>query len=77
MAKAAQCKTMTDTSLDKIMNKQEIIKRLNELYEPAAVQNWLNKRNKVFKARPIDLLDSGKFDQIESMIVELEHGLPN
>jgi len=52
------------------MNKQETIARLNELFDPAAVQNWLDKHNKVFNARPIDLLDPGKFEQIE-------HGLLN
>lgn len=59
------------------MTKQELISRLNELFDPATVQNWLNKHNKVFNARPIDLLNSGKFEQIENMIVELEHGLLN
>lgn len=59
------------------MTKQELISRLDELFDPAAVQNWLNKHNKVFDARPIDLLNSGKFEQIENMIVELEHGLLN
>lgn len=59
------------------MTKQELISRLDELFDPADVQNWLNKHNKVFDARPIDLLNSGKFEQIENMIVELEHGLLN
>lgn len=59
------------------MTKQELISRLNNLFDPAAVQNWLNKYNKVFNARPIDLLDSGRFEQVERMIVELEHGLLN
>lgn len=59
------------------MTKQEAISRLNKLFDPAAVQNWLDKHNKVFNARPIDLLDSGKFEQIEQMIIEIEHGLLN
>jgi hypothetical protein len=59
------------------MTKQETITCLNELYDPAAVQNWLNKHNKVFNARPIDLLNSGDFERVESMIIELEHGLLN
>jgi len=59
------------------MSKQELISRLDELFDPAAAQNWLNKHNKVFDARPIDLLNSGKFEQIENMIIELEHGLLN
>ena len=59
------------------MTKQEILSRLNKLFDPAAVQNWLNKHNKVFNARPIDLLNSGRYEQIERMIIEIEHGALN
>ena len=57
--------------------KQKLISELTSMFGQPAVEKWLVEYNKVFGARPIDLLNSRDFEPIEKMIVELEHGLPD
>jgi hypothetical protein len=61
---------MSQADLDSIRE------RLSNIVKPEAIDDWLTTHNDSFGCRPIDVIQSGRLDEIEAMLFVLETGMP-
>lgn len=60
------------------MNQSEIEIRdlLERIIESEAIDPWLNTYNDSFGCKPIDMIGTERQKEIETMVEELESGMP-
>lgn len=55
---------------------ESIRSRLAAIVKPEAIDDWLETYNEAFDAKPIDLIGTDRQSEIESMLFQLETGMP-
>lgn len=58
------------------LSLDEVRERLEAIVKPEAIDDWLTTYNESLGCKPIEVIQSGRTDEIEAMLFVLETGMP-